>query len=81
MLKRALFALLSVSVFAGLSTLVDAKWVTKAELHAKQAESAARIKANLPRAVSAGPRTGVKNITFSDPRASRMCQLRTVRTV
>lgn len=75
MLKHALLALLSISAFVGLDAFVDAKWVSKAELHAKQAESAARIKANLPRAVSAGPRTGVKNITFSDPRASRRCQI------
>ncbi|EIW62224.1 alpha/beta-hydrolase [Trametes versicolor FP-101664 SS1] len=67
MFKRALLSLLAVTAFA--TTLANAKWVTKAELHAKQAEHAARIKANLPRRdVSA--KTGVKNITFSNPRAS-----------
>ena len=46
---------------------VGARMMSKAELHAKQAEAVARIRANLPRAAAAG--TGVKNITFSNPRA------------
>ncbi|TFK88356.1 alpha/beta-hydrolase [Polyporus arcularius HHB13444] len=47
---------------------VGARMVSKAEMHAKQAEAAARIRANMPRSAAAG--TGVKNITFSNPRAS-----------
>ncbi len=47
---------------------VGARMVSKAEMHAKQAEAAARIRANIPRSAAAG--TGVKNITFSNPRAS-----------
>ncbi|KAI1792554.1 alpha/beta-hydrolase [Ganoderma leucocontextum] len=45
---------------------VHARMMSKAELHAKQVEAAARIRANMPRATS----PGVKNITFSNPRAS-----------
>ncbi len=67
MFKNAILSLLAATAFT--TTLVSAKWVTKAELHAKQAEHAARIKANLPRR-SVSAKTGVKNITFSNPRAS-----------
>lgn len=71
LLTRLLFALIAATTFAGLHTLVQAKFITKAELHAKQRESAARIKATLPRrAVDSTTGTGVKNITFSNPRAS-----------
>ncbi|KAI0637548.1 alpha/beta-hydrolase [Trametes polyzona] len=68
MFIHSILSLLSLAGVVGLHTLVNAKFVTKSELHAKQAEAAARIKVNLPRA--AGARTGVKNITFSNPRAS-----------
>lgn len=71
LLTRLLFALIAATAFAGLHTVVQAKFITKAELHAKQRESAARIKATLPRrAVDSTTGTGVKNITFSNPRAS-----------
>lgn len=71
LLTRLLFALIAATTFAGLHTLVQAKFITKAELHAKQRESAARIKATLPRrVVDSNTGTGVKNITFSNPRAS-----------
>ncbi|PIL36469.1 hypothetical protein GSI_00158 [Ganoderma sinense ZZ0214-1] len=63
MFGKALLPLL-----AGIAAIasVDARMMSKNELHAKQAEAAARIRANMPRATS----TGVKNITFSNPRAS-----------
>ncbi|EJF60058.1 alpha/beta-hydrolase [Dichomitus squalens] len=64
MFHKALLPLLaSVAAIAS----VDARFPSKAELHAKQAEAAARIRANMPRATG----SGVKNITFSDPRASQ----------
>ncbi|KAH9856035.1 alpha/beta-hydrolase [Lenzites betulinus] len=69
MLARLLSPLLCLAALAGLTTLVDAKFMTKAELHARQFEAAARAKANLLRAAGARS-TGVKNITFSNPRAS-----------
>ena len=65
MFGNALLPLLA-SVAAAIAS-VSARFPSKAELHAKQAEAAARIRANMPRATS----SGVKNITFSDPRASR----------
>ena len=64
MFGNALLPLLA-SVAAAIAS-VSARFPSKAELHAKQAEAAARIRANMPRATS----SGVKNITFSDPRAS-----------
>ncbi|KAI0640566.1 alpha/beta-hydrolase [Trametes meyenii] len=65
---RTLVPLLAVTTLLG---SVDAKFTTKAELRAKQEEAAARVKANLPRrAASNAQGTGVKNITFSNPRAS-----------
>ncbi|KAI0352504.1 alpha/beta-hydrolase [Trametes cingulata] len=69
-LTRALLPLLGATALAGSYASVDAKFVTKAELHAKQAEAAARIKANFPRAATPNAGTGVKNITFTNPRAS-----------
>lgn len=69
-LTRLLFSLFAISTFAGFHTLVNAKFMSKAELHARQRESAARIKATLPRALDSKTGTGVKNITFSNPRAS-----------
>lgn len=69
-LTRLLFSLFAISTFAGLHTPVNAKFMSKAELHARQRESAARIKATLPRALDSKTGTGVKNITFSNPRAS-----------
>lgn len=64
MFGTALLPLLAAGIAAIAS--VDARMMSKAELHAKQAEAAARIRANMPRATS----TGVKNVTFSNPRAS-----------
>ena len=69
-LKRTLLPLLGAAAVLGLYASVDAKLINKADLHAKQAEAAARIRANLPRATGARVSTGVKNITFTNPRAS-----------
>ena len=68
-LARAVLTLFAVAYLVGLQPSVHAKFIRKDELHARQAEAAARIKANLPRSVS-GSKKGAKNITFTDPRAS-----------
>ena len=60
---RALVPLLAVAA-------ASARMMSKAELQAKQAEAAARVRAALPQAPSAG--SSVKNITFKNPRASGM---------
>ncbi|KAI0655251.1 alpha/beta-hydrolase [Cubamyces menziesii] len=68
-LARAVLTLFAVAYLVGLQPSVHAKFIRKDELHARQAEAAARIKANLPRSVS-GSKKGARNITFTDPRAS-----------
>lgn len=65
MLRAAARALLPLLALATAS----ARMMSKAELHAKQAQAAARVRATLPHAPSAGG-SGVKNITFKNPRAS-----------
>ncbi|KAI0773570.1 alpha/beta-hydrolase [Fomes fomentarius] len=65
MLRAVVRALLPLLALATAS----ARMMSKAELHAKQAQAAARVRATLPRAPSAGG-SGVKNITFKNPRAS-----------
>lgn len=63
MLSGLLLALSVLGSFAG----ADArKMMTKSELHARQAEAAKRFERPAPRAASA-----VKNITFTNPKASR----------
>ncbi|KAI0820727.1 alpha/beta-hydrolase [Trametes gibbosa] len=69
-LTRVLLSLLAIAIYSSLITVVDARFVSKTELHAKQREAAARLKATFPRAVSPDAAPGVKNITFSNPRAS-----------
>lgn len=69
---RVLVPLMGVVALVGSYASVDAKRITKAQLHAKQADAAARIRANVPRAAMPNKGTGVKNITFSNPRASGM---------
>ncbi|OSD01947.1 alpha/beta-hydrolase [Trametes coccinea BRFM310] len=69
-LFRALLPLVGCAALLRSFASVDAKLVNKAELHAKQAETVARLKANLPRATAPGGGSGVKNITFTNPRAS-----------
>ncbi|KAI0751809.1 alpha/beta-hydrolase [Daedaleopsis nitida] len=49
---------------------VGARMMSKAELQAKQVEAAARIRASMPQHSAPVKGTGVKNITFSNPRAS-----------
>ena len=63
-----MFGKVLLPLLAGVAAIasVEARMMSKTELHAKQAEAAARIRATMPRATS----TGVKNITFSNPRAS-----------
>lgn len=59
--------LLSVlTALSALSSGANARMMTKAELHARQAEAAKRFERPLRRSASAG----IKNITFSNPRAS-----------
>ncbi|KAI9059042.1 alpha/beta-hydrolase [Trametes sanguinea] len=71
-----ILSLTALSFLVTLSTLwshpaAEAKFLSKKELHAKQAEAAARLKAKLPRAApQSASGAGVKNITFTDPRAS-----------
>jgi hypothetical protein len=65
MLSGLLFAL---SVLGSLAGADARKMMTKAELHAKQAEAAKRFE-RTPRAEHAAAK--VKNITFSNPKASR----------
>lgn len=67
---RVLVPLAGIAALVGSYTSVDAKRITKAQLHAKQADAAARIRANVPRAATPNKGTGVKNITFTNPRAS-----------
>lgn len=67
---RVLVLLVGAAALAGSYVSVDAKRITKAQLHAKQADAAARIRANVPRAATPNKGTGVKNITFTNPRAS-----------
>ncbi|KAI0771695.1 alpha/beta-hydrolase [Trametes elegans] len=68
---KTLLLPLVVAALAGVHGIADAKFVTRAELRAKQAEAATRIKGDLSRrGVASGEATGVKNITFSNPRAS-----------
>ncbi|EIW62227.1 alpha/beta-hydrolase [Trametes versicolor FP-101664 SS1] len=67
---RVLVPLAGIAALVGSYASVDAKRITKAQLHAKQADAAARIRANVPRAATPNKGTGVKNITFTNPRAS-----------
>lgn len=77
--RRALllvFGVLGAAALFGPHDTVEAK-ISKAELRARQAEAAARVKTKGlqrdERDVTTSPRLGdgrVKNITFSDPRAS-----------
>ncbi|KAI0666135.1 alpha/beta-hydrolase [Trametes maxima] len=70
-LGRSFLPLLGAAALVGLYAPADAKLVTKGEMHKKQVEAAARLKANLPiRTAVQASGTDVKNITFSDPRAS-----------
>ena len=66
-LAHALLPLLAATALGG--ELAAARRLSKAEVQAKQAEAAARIRANMPRASGASS-SGVKNITFTNPRAS-----------
>ena len=68
-LARAFLPLLAATALAG--EYASARLVSKAEIHGKQVEAAARMRANVPRASAASNRSGVKNITFSNPLASR----------
>jgi carboxypeptidase D len=63
--------LLALSVLGSLAGAADArKMMTKAELHAKQFEAAKRFE-RMPRAKAAPTAPKVKNITFSNPKASQ----------
>ncbi|CDO76357.1 hypothetical protein BN946_scf185011.g21 [Trametes cinnabarina] len=66
---QAAFLLITALCFLSSCSCIEAKFLTKKALHAKQAEAAVR---HLPRAAEsqAATNTGVKNITFTDPRAS-----------
>ncbi|KAI0771706.1 alpha/beta-hydrolase [Trametes elegans] len=63
-----LLPLLGVTALTGSYNTVNAKFASRAKLHKTQIEAAARLQAVFPQ--RAATSTGVKNITFSNPRAS-----------
>ncbi|CDO76355.1 hypothetical protein BN946_scf185011.g19 [Trametes cinnabarina] len=69
-ITHPLLSLVGAAALLNYFAIADAKLINNAELRAKQAQTVARLKANLPCAASPSVGSGVKNITFSNPRAS-----------
>ncbi|CDO76353.1 hypothetical protein BN946_scf185011.g17 [Trametes cinnabarina] len=74
-LTHLLLPLVGTAAFLNCFTSVDAKLMSRAELRTKQAETVARLKGSLPRADRPNTSSGVKNITFTNPRASDSARL------